>query len=64
MYGGRNQPLTRDPTMGYLKLNLASQSRRLSISILPKPCKHCRLSCLLYTSSIAPTSLNAAAACL
>ena len=28
-----------DPTMGYLKLNLASQSRRLSSSIAPKPCR-------------------------
>ena len=40
----RDQPLMRDPTMGYLKLNLASQSLRLSISILPRPCKHCQLS--------------------
>ena len=39
MHGCRDQPLMRDPTMGYLKLNLASQSRRLSISILPRPCK-------------------------
>ena len=30
--------------MGYLKLNLASQSLRLSISILPRPCKHSQLS--------------------
>ena len=34
----RAQPFTRDPTIGYLKLNFASQSLRLSISILPRPC--------------------------
>ena len=36
----RAQPFTRDPMIGYLKLNFASQSLRLSISILPRPCMH------------------------
>ena len=54
------QPLTRDPTMGYLKLNLASQSLRLSISILPRPCDHCQLSCLAHRAALSSFGLGVA----